>query len=74
MSDVKTLVIGTVLLIGLVQFLKWAIKRYQLVRLIDKIPGSKAYPFIGTTYMFFGVKRQGIFFCLLKFKKVIMKH
>ncbi|XP_037041977.1 cytochrome P450 4C1-like [Bradysia coprophila] len=40
---------------------KWYRKRAALVQVIDKIPGPKAYPLIGTTYEFFGVDRKDLF-------------
>lgn len=55
----------TIVLLTLVYFaipiLKWYKKRAALVEAIDKIPGTKAYPLIGTTYVIFGVTRKDIF-------------
>lgn len=40
---------------------KWYLKRTNFTRLINTIPGPIQYPLIGTTYLFFGVKREQIF-------------
>ncbi len=44
-----------------IPLIKWYKKRAALIEVIDKIPGTKAYPLIGTTYEFFGVERKNIF-------------
>uniref|UniRef100_A0A182KDL3 Cytochrome P450 n=1 Tax=Anopheles christyi TaxID=43041 RepID=A0A182KDL3_9DIPT len=41
--------------------LQWLIRRVQLSQIYDKIPGPKAYPFVGTLYLFFGKKSHEIF-------------
>ncbi len=41
--------------------LQWYKKRAKLIEIIDKIPGKKAYPLIGTAYEFFGVDRKRVF-------------
>ncbi|KAJ6633992.1 Cytochrome P450 4C1 [Pseudolycoriella hygida] len=45
----------------IVPFTKWYRKRAAIVAAIDKLPGRKAYPLIGTTYEFFGVDRKDLF-------------
>lgn len=40
---------------------KWFIKRAEWTLLINTVPGVKSYPIIGTTYMFFGVRREDFF-------------
>lgn len=42
-----------------VPFAKWLLKRIKLIRIIDRIPGPKAYPIIGTAWEFFGMSRYG---------------
>lgn len=44
-----------------IPFAKWYIKRAKFVRIIERIPGPKAYPIIGTTYLLYGKKRNEIF-------------
>lgn len=62
----SALLIGVTLLAGaivalLIPIVKWYSRRAKFIKIIDKIPGPKAYPIIGTTYVFFGVKRKDIF-------------
>lgn len=40
---------------------KWAIKRAEWTMLINAVPGVKSYPIIGTTHIFFGVRREDYF-------------
>ncbi|XP_037040611.1 cytochrome P450 4C1-like [Bradysia coprophila] len=47
-------------------FAKWYIKRAEWSMLIDAVPGVKSYPIIGTTHMFFGVRREDFFEVLRK--------
>ncbi|KAJ6637025.1 Cytochrome P450 4C1 [Pseudolycoriella hygida] len=44
-----------------IPLLKWYKKRAAIIKAIDEIPGSKAYPIVGTTYQVFGVERKNIF-------------
>lgn len=55
------LIIFLTFLLSVVPVLKWHKKRSKLVEMIEKIPGKKAYPLIGTAYEFFGVDRKGVF-------------
>lgn len=45
--------------IALVPLAKWIKKRLNLHDVINKIPGPKAYPIIGTMYTFVGKKSEG---------------
>lgn len=40
---------------------KWFVKRAEWTMLINAVPGVKSYPIVGTTYMFFGVRREDFF-------------
>lgn len=64
MSELTTIIYGLLTFLVFVPFLQWLIKRVQLAQVIDKIPGPKAYPLIGTTYMFFGKQRHDIFYVI----------
>lgn len=55
------LIIFIVFILSVVPVLQWYKKRAKLIEIIDKIPGNKAYPLIGTSYEFFGVDRKGVF-------------
>lgn len=55
------LVTFIVFILSVVPVLQWYKKRANLIQLIDKIPGKKAYPLIGTTYEFFGIDRKKVF-------------
>lgn len=58
--ELFTILIGLIVII----LLSPVIKRYflwrQFVNIIEKIPGDKAYPIIGTSYIFWGVDRGGM--------------
>lgn len=41
--------------------IKWYVKRARLIKIIDAVPGPKAYPIIGTAYLFIGVEREHLF-------------
>uniref|UniRef100_A0A182MYY1 Cytochrome P450 n=1 Tax=Anopheles dirus TaxID=7168 RepID=A0A182MYY1_9DIPT len=54
--------VTTVLLVLLAMpIVRWLIRRVQMSRIYDKIPGPKAYPFVGSLYLFFGKKSHEIF-------------
>lgn len=55
------LTVFIVFLFTFVPVYQWYKKRVKLIEIIEKIPGNKAYPLIGTSYEFFGVDRKGIF-------------
>ena len=57
-STVDMLLVVLVLLL-LTPVLQWLIRRVQLSQIYDKIPGPKAYPFVGTLYLLFGKKSHG---------------
>lgn len=69
MSELTTIIYGILIFLVFAPFLQWWVKRARLVQIIDKIPGPKAYPFIGTTYTFLGKKHYG----RLRSKRVISK-
>lgn len=50
-----------IVLYSIIPLVKWYKKRAAVAEVIDKIPGIKAYPLIGTLYMIFGVERKDIF-------------
>ncbi|XP_035917573.1 cytochrome P450 4C1-like [Anopheles stephensi] len=52
------------LVITLVPFLRWLKKRLQLQRVMDKIPGPKSYPVVGTMHSFIGKKSEEIFYII----------
>lgn len=58
----------TVFFTLLLPLTKWYKQRVHFVNTINKIPGPKAYPIIGTSYLFFGVKRNDIFKTLNKLR------
>ncbi|XP_055544826.1 cytochrome P450 4C1-like [Wyeomyia smithii] len=64
MSELNTILYGILTFLVFAPFLQWLIKRVQLAQIIDKIPGPKAYPLIGTTHIFFGRKRDEIFYII----------
>lgn len=55
------LTICFVFILSVVPMIQWYKKRAKLIEIIEKIPGKKAYPLIGTAYEFFGVDRKGVF-------------
>uniref|UniRef100_A0A182VUF1 Cytochrome P450 n=1 Tax=Anopheles minimus TaxID=112268 RepID=A0A182VUF1_9DIPT len=50
--------------ITLVPFLRWLKKRLQLQSVMDKIPGPKSYPVVGTMHSFIGKKSEEIFYII----------
>lgn len=66
LTAIVTLLAG---LLTLIPVVKWWIQRAKLIRAIDLIPGPKAYPLIGTTYIFWGVPRKDIIAKLEKMKQ-----
>lgn len=64
MSELTTIIYGILIFLVFAPFLQWWVKRARLVQIIDKIPGPKAYPFIGTTYTFFGKKHYELFYII----------
>ncbi|XP_050083264.1 cytochrome P450 4C1-like [Anopheles aquasalis] len=49
-----------VLLILCFPLLRWLLERHRLAQIYDRIPGPRAYPFVGTLYMFFGKTSEEI--------------
>jgi hypothetical protein len=43
----------------LVRLVSWYMKRRKLVKLVNKIPGPKSYPFFGTVWELIGIPRHG---------------
>ncbi|XP_055594967.1 cytochrome P450 4C1-like [Uranotaenia lowii] len=64
MSELNTLLYGVLTFLIFAPFLQWLVKRIRQIQIIDRIPGPKAYPLVGTTYMFFGKKRHEIFYVI----------
>ncbi len=50
-----------IVIYSVIPFVKWYRKRAALIETIDRIPGIKAYPLVGTTYKFLGVDRKSLF-------------
>ncbi|KFB49529.1 AGAP009246-PA-like protein [Anopheles sinensis] len=66
MSELHTIVHGVLVFLVFAPFLHWLMKRWQLSKIYDVIPGPKAYPLIGTMYTFFGKKHHEIFYVIDK--------
>uniref|UniRef100_A0A182JEX4 Uncharacterized protein n=1 Tax=Anopheles atroparvus TaxID=41427 RepID=A0A182JEX4_ANOAO len=64
MSELNTIVHGVLVFLVFAPFLQWLMKRWQLSKIYDVIPGPKAYPLIGTMYTFFGKKTHEIFYVI----------
>lgn len=64
MSELTTFIYGLLIFFVFAPLLRWWVKRARLVQIIDKIPGPKAYPFIGTAHTFFGKKHHEIFYVI----------
>uniref|UniRef100_A0A182MYX7 Cytochrome P450 n=1 Tax=Anopheles dirus TaxID=7168 RepID=A0A182MYX7_9DIPT len=65
-QELSTILHGVLVFAVFAVFLQWLMKRWQLSQIFDKIPGPKAYPFIGTMYEFIGKQRHEIFYVLDK--------
>ncbi|XP_053673819.1 cytochrome P450 4C1-like [Anopheles nili] len=48
----------------LVPVVRWFQKRFQMSSVLDKIPGPKAYPIVGSMYPFIGKKSEEIFYII----------
>lgn len=60
MSVVISTIIAVLIYIYIfIPLLKWYKKRSNFIKIIEKIPGPKAYPIIGTTYLDFFTHRGG---------------
>ena len=53
---------GFLFILTFFPFLKKLNEHRQLAKIVNKIPGPRSFPFIGTTYVFFTVPRKGEFF------------
>lgn len=58
---IAIVVVLLILIYSTIPVIKWYQKRAATIRTINKIPGIKAYPLIGTTYPIFGVHRKDVF-------------
>lgn len=56
--DVSLILYGVVVII-LVKIAEAFIKWRRFVNIVDRIPGPKAYPIIGTMWEFWSVEREG---------------
>lgn len=71
------LVITVVLFMLATPVLKWCRNRVKVARIINKIPGPPSYLLVGTTYLAFGVSREGITELLYKLHNeypIILRH
>ncbi|XP_052865196.1 cytochrome P450 4C1-like [Anopheles cruzii] len=57
----EPLTTALVLLVLVAPVLQWLVGRYRLSQIYDKIPGPRAYPFIGTLYLILGKTPEEIF-------------
>lgn len=61
-----SVVVGAVIIVLLYLYViaplfQWYKKRAKFIEIIEKIPGPKAYPIIGTTYLDFFTPRGGMY-------------
>lgn len=61
MSAVTALIALIVFVLTFVPFIQWYRKRAKYVNIINKIPGPKALPLVGTSYLFAQVDRRHLF-------------
>lgn len=57
--NISSLLIAIATLVILGPLARLIYKRYKFVSVINKIPGPKAYPIVGTSWQFIGLKREG---------------
>uniref|UniRef100_A0AAG5D9T8 Cytochrome P450 n=1 Tax=Anopheles atroparvus TaxID=41427 RepID=A0AAG5D9T8_ANOAO len=60
-SDLTTMFYGTLVFLLFAPLLHWLVGRVRMSQIYEKIPGPKAYPFIGTLYLIFGKQPHEIF-------------
>jgi hypothetical protein len=59
MDLIQLLLYTTLTLLTFVPFLRWLQKRHRFISRVNKIPGNRAYPLIGTSWEFVRLKRSG---------------
>jgi hypothetical protein len=59
MELIKLIFYTILVLFTFTPLVKWFMKRKKFINSVDKIPGAKSYPLIGTAWEFFGVPRHG---------------
>ena len=59
MITLAAFITGLVVFLSIFPFVKWFLKVRQICQMIDKVPGPKKYPLIGTMYEFFNVPEEG---------------
>lgn len=60
LAFVSYMIRGIITLIVLKPIVEWCIKRRKYVNLVNKIPGLKGYPLIGSTWLALNLQRQDI--------------
>lgn len=61
MSSVTILIALIALIFGVLKLLPKLVKWQEMSNIVNQIPGPKTYPFIGTTWLAFGIPRNKIF-------------
>ena len=61
MDQILVLIFLVTVLIALLPFFKKALKKREFLKTIEKIPGPKAYPLLGTTLPYIMKPREGTY-------------
>uniref|UniRef100_U5EZ18 Putative cytochrome n=1 Tax=Corethrella appendiculata TaxID=1370023 RepID=U5EZ18_9DIPT len=64
MSEILTFLGGIILFLIFAPWLQWFVKRQQYSSILNRIPGPKQYPFIGTMWEFFNVPTHDFFYVI----------
>lgn len=62
----STIIYGIFALI-ITYFIRRYIRVQKFAKYVDKLPGNKAYPLVGTLYVFFGLKGDGKYLVIFFF-------
>uniref|UniRef100_U5EVJ2 Putative cytochrome n=1 Tax=Corethrella appendiculata TaxID=1370023 RepID=U5EVJ2_9DIPT len=70
MNEIGSLLFGILIIVISTKLVQWYLKRKTYCDILNRIPGPKQYPVIGTMYEFFGASKYDFFYINTKHSKV----